>query len=266
MENEVMISIITPVFNAADTIEDTLNSIYIQKFPSYELIVLDGGSTDGTVDIIRKYESIITYWRSHADRGHIFAMNEGMQMADGKFIYVLNGDDFLADENVLQEIGMIIEKNPDIDVVAGAVKILYPQPAYSYKKFVPLTRKNHRRDKQTPHQGAFIRRKAYEDLGYLNTAWRGAMDFEFFCRIANGEYKVYNYDRIIAFFRSGGISQDKTISWNEDAQIIRKQFGFWSFLPFWLKVKVKLFLRAIAKKFGVFQWYHKVLQWKYSKK
>lgn len=266
MDHKPLISIITPVYNAASTLGDTLQSIAMQKFTAYELLVLDGGSTDGSVDIIKQYEPLITYWRSHKDNGFAYAMNEGIQKATGIYIYILNADDFLADEDVLSDIALIIRNNPATDVVAGAVKVLYPKPAYSYKKYVPLTRKNLRRDKQPPHQGAFICRTVYEELGYLSTELRGAVDFELFCKIANADYRVYNYIRIIAFHRSGGISQDKSISWNEDAQIIRQQFGFWVFLPFWLKVKTKLFLRAVAKKLGIFEWYHKVLQWKYRRK
>ena len=97
------ISIITPCYNAVKHIEETILSIVSQDYSNLEYIIIDGGSTDGTVDIIKKYEDKITYWISEKDTGIYNAMNKGILAAKAEFCQFLNSGDYLADENVTQK-------------------------------------------------------------------------------------------------------------------------------------------------------------------
>lgn len=117
MSNYPKISIITPTFNQGSYIEKTILSILDQNYPNLEYIIIDGGSTDETLSIIKKYEQRITYWISEADKGQSDAINKGIRMATGDIINWINSDDYLED-NVLFKIACEFE-NSDIDVVCG---------------------------------------------------------------------------------------------------------------------------------------------------
>lgn len=101
MEN-LKISIITVSYNAAKTIEQTIQSVVNQTYDNIEYIIIDGGSTDGTVDIIKKYEDKIAYWVSEPDKGIYDAMNKGILKASGEYIYFLGADDWLYNESVME--------------------------------------------------------------------------------------------------------------------------------------------------------------------
>lgn len=94
MEEQLKISIVTVSYNAAKTIEQTIKSVINQTYSNIEYIVIDGGSTDGTVDIIRKYEDRIAYWVSEPDGGIFDAMNKGIKVATGEVVGIINSDDW----------------------------------------------------------------------------------------------------------------------------------------------------------------------------
>ena len=107
------LSIITVSLNNKDTIEQTIRSVLSQTYNNVEYIVIDGGSTDGTVDIIKKYEDKISYWVSESDKGIYDAMNKGIRKATGDIVGILNADDFYVDENVLEKVVKCFEKEKD---------------------------------------------------------------------------------------------------------------------------------------------------------
>ena len=121
------ISIITVSYNAAATIERTILSVIRQTYPHMEYIVIDGGSTDGTVDIIRKYEDQIAYWVSEPDQGIYDAMNKGIRRATGDYIYFLGADDWLRDDQVMQEVSEFIRLHPGYGLYMGNVFLYHPK-------------------------------------------------------------------------------------------------------------------------------------------
>ena len=116
-----LLTIITVVYNNDKYLEESLKSLYSQAFDSYEHIIIDGGSTDGTLDIIKKYDDKIEYWCSKKDKGIYDAFNIGMKLARGKYIGFLNSDDVYT-ENALTILKKYIRNYPNVDFIFGSVK------------------------------------------------------------------------------------------------------------------------------------------------
>lgn len=116
------ITIITPSFNQGQFIEETINSILSQNYPNLEYIIIDGKSTDNTVEIIKKYEKYITYWESTKDKGQSEAINKGMRKATGDILTWICSDDLLV-ENALQNAATYFLKNPTISLIHGKTKL-----------------------------------------------------------------------------------------------------------------------------------------------
>ncbi len=113
------ISIVVPNFNGGATIEATLVSLIEQNYPGLEILVVDGGSTDNSVEVIRKYERHIAWWVSEKDRGQAQAINKGFARANGEIVNWLCSDDVLL-PNALMTVGQILGAEPEVDVLAGA--------------------------------------------------------------------------------------------------------------------------------------------------
>ena len=129
-----LISVVTVVFNGVDMLEQTIRSIVSQTYPNVEFIVIDGGSTDGTIDLIKKYEHKISYWTSEKDGGIYDAMNKGTAVATGEWIGFMNAGDSYFDETVLAK---IFSQPIDADIVYGLTKRIFPEFQY-IKKTKPI--------------------------------------------------------------------------------------------------------------------------------
>ena len=117
------ISVVTVCYNSVNTIEETMLSVLNQTYPDIEYIIIDGGSTDGTVDIIRKYAARLGYWISEPDKGIYDAMNKGIAAATGDYINFMNSGDMFASNDVLSSFKNFVSDDPEI--VYGDVKLSY---------------------------------------------------------------------------------------------------------------------------------------------
>ena len=117
------ITVITPSFNQAAYLEQTISSVLDQGYPNLEYIIIDGGSTDGSVEIIRKFEDRIAYWVSEKDRGQAHAINKGIQRATGDIIAYLNSDDYYL-EGSLARVAEHFSRHPDVDLIHGRCRIV----------------------------------------------------------------------------------------------------------------------------------------------
>ncbi|MHB8174029.1 MAG: glycosyltransferase family 2 protein [Nitrospirota bacterium] len=204
-----MLSIITVSYNSASTIEDAIKSVLRQTYKNLEYIVVDGGSTDGSVDIIKKYGNKISKWVSGKDGGIYDAMNKGLDMADGDVIGFLNADDFYAGNSVLIRVATAIEKtNADscygdllyVDPVNTAVVKRYWKsgeyaPGLFYQGWMP------------PHPTFFVRRAVYERCGHFNLALGSAADYELMLRfLLKYGISTHYIPDVLVKMRSGGIS------------------------------------------------------------
>jgi glycosyltransferase involved in cell wall biosynthesis len=168
------ITIVTPSFNQGRFIEQTIKSIIDQGYSNLEYFVLDGGSTDETVSILKKYDEYIDFWTSAPDKGQAAAINKGFAMASGEILTWLNSDDTY-EPGVLAAVGNAFQENPGFDVVSGRCRIWYgdnrnklvaPSPLRSFDDFLKI-KTNWMNDRLIVQPEAFFRRKAFERVGRI---------------------------------------------------------------------------------------------------
>ncbi len=179
------LSIITVVLNNKDTIEDFMLSVFNQSYPDIEYIVIDGGSFDGTLDAIKKHESMIAKWISDHDRGIYDAMNKGISVASGDIVSILNSDDFYIDDNVISLIiKEFIEKNAD-SVFADLVYIKRndSDKMVRYYDSSRFTKERLRFGLMPAHPTLFVKRRIYHDFGLFKQEYKISGDFELIARI-----------------------------------------------------------------------------------
>lgn len=203
------ISIITVVFNNVNTIEDTIRSVASQTHSDIEHILIDGGSTDGTLDVIRRHQDKIAKLVSEPDRGIFDAMNKGLRLATGEIIGLLNADDVYADHTVLQTVAEVFA-NPRVDVSYADLVYVAPKDMSKpvrYWKSKPFRPGLFSMGWVPAHPTFFARRAAYERYGGYDDSLGLAADFELMLRFLErqGLKSVY-IPRVFVKMRLGGVS------------------------------------------------------------
>lgn len=199
------ITVITVVYNRVDTIEQTISSVVNQTYPNIEYIVIDGGSTDGTVDIIKKYEKQIAYWVSEKDAGIYDAMNKGARVATGEYVEFLNSDDCFCSYNVIEQVVKELDVNTDI----LSCKVCVVDEKNGMEKVVGkpcLEIENYHGGMVVPHQGIFARRALLEKYPF-DTKYKIKGDYKFFLSCYCDENVKFKYSSlVVVFFSDSGIS------------------------------------------------------------
>jgi glycosyltransferase involved in cell wall biosynthesis len=196
-----LISVITPSYNQAQFLEATIQSVLSQDYPNLEYLVLDGGSTDGSLEIIQRYADQLTYWHSRKDNGQAEAINEGFQKATGKYIAWLNSDDLYLPGCITNAVALL-EADPNLGMVFGQVEVINQAGAH-LGFFRPASL--HFEDLLCvetiiPQQAAFFRYEVLEKIGLLNPNLHFALDHEFFLRIA-AHHPIAAFPNIAAQYR-----------------------------------------------------------------
>jgi glycosyltransferase involved in cell wall biosynthesis len=205
--NLPLVTVITVVYNGAEVIEETIKSIIGQDYPKLEYIIIDGGSTDGTLDIIKKHANNISKFVSEKDEGIYDAMNKGILFAQGEWINFMNaGDTFV---NALTIRDTFTNQNDFInsDVLVGACIVEFDD--YKIKR-EPGSFKDLWKGTQFCHQATFIRTSIHKDKPY-NISNKLVADFEFFYNAYLEDKKFFKINRTIAIYKSGGVSDEKKI-------------------------------------------------------
>ncbi|WDN89435.1 glycosyltransferase [Desulfosarcina sp. BuS5] len=203
------ISVITVCRNAEATISDTLFSVQEQSYNNIEHILIDGASSDGTADIIRKHERRLAYWVSEPDQGIYDAMNKGIQQATGDLVGFLNADDIFANNMVLEWIAkafserdisacygdLIYVDHTDLSRVVRYYRSKYFTPARIACGVMPA------------HPTLYLKNDIFKKFGLFKTDYRIAADFEFIARIFGKQMIKFHYiPRVLVKMRMGGIS------------------------------------------------------------
>ena len=206
------ISIITPSFNQANFIEQTITSVLDQGYPDLEYIVMDGGSTDGTLDVLRKYGDRIN-WISEPDRGQSHAINKGLRLATGEVIAFLNSDD-LYEPCTLLKVGEFFTFHPKASWLTGKCRIIdhegheIRKAITAYKNFW-LNLKSYRALLVLDYisqPATFWRRKVIEQIGEFNENLRYAMDYDYSLRVGQ-LFKLWVLNEYLASFRIHPLSK-----------------------------------------------------------
>ena len=203
-KNFPLITIITVVYNNVSHLQKTLNSIYKQNYKNYELIVIDGGSKDGTLNIIKKNSSKINFWISEKDKGIYDAFNKGLKFAKGDYVGFVNSDDILL-PNALKILKNYIIKYPEKDFVFGSVKKHWGV-LHGYKPWKIYFSWGFYSSHST---GFFIKLKSARKVGFYKLKYKFSSDYDYFFRmIVKKKLKGIGVskDKIFGIFRRGGFS------------------------------------------------------------
>lgn len=187
------ISIVTPSFNQGQFIEETIRSVLLQGYPNLEYLIVDGGSSDQTVSIIKKYEDCLCWWVSERDGGQSNAINKGFSRATGEIIAWLNSDDTY-EADIFSKVAIYFSKNLQTGVISGRCKLWYgdpndpinqPSPLRSYKDFL-MVGSNWMRQKLILQPEAFFRRDAFLKFGPLREDLYYCLDAALWMAMARG--------------------------------------------------------------------------------
>ncbi len=183
MAEKPLVSIITPSFNQAAFLEQTIKSVLDQDYPSIEYLVTDGGSTDGSVDIIKRYAKRLTWWVSEKDKGQADAINKGFARAKGEFIAWVNSDDYYQPGAISSAVA-VLQANPDVGLVFGDVQVVDREGRIlnnlHYGDWTLA-------DLMTFHiigqPAVFMRRSVLEKAGYLDLKYHFMLDHQLWLRM-----------------------------------------------------------------------------------
>ncbi|MDR0220518.1 MAG: glycosyltransferase [Lachnospiraceae bacterium] len=198
------ISIITVSLNSAGTIERTVQSVLGQRGCEFEYIVIDGGSDDGTTDIIKKYESGIAYWASEPDGGIYEAMNKGVAVATGEIIAFLNSDDYYIDDDCLQRVANLFVANPTVDIIAGRAALTDENGLFVRYRINRLEAICYHMP--CNHQTAFVKRALFGEIGLFDTKYRIAGDYDWLLRAYHQGSRFMMISEVLVIYSAAGMS------------------------------------------------------------
>ncbi len=195
------ISIVTPSFNQADYLEETIRSVLLQNYPNLEYIIIDGGSTDGSVEIIKKYEPWLTYWVSEPDRGQSHAINKGIKVSKGKILLWLNADDICL-EDAFKKVASSFNNSPKVKMIIGQAFVIdenskvIGEMKSSFLSWIDAATIPTNKIRQV---STFFSRDLFDDFGSINEDLFIAMDTELLLRFSKQNPPLILKEYLTAF-------------------------------------------------------------------
>ena len=243
-----LISIIVAVFNGAKTLQQCIDSVAQQTYAKKELIIIDGGSKDGTVDLREANQQQISYWISEPDRGIYNAWNKGLSQAKGDWICFLGADDYLLNAQVLEKMAAALEQlSAEIHVAYGQVMLLSNESLFAVGEPWLTIKDRFKQVMCIPHQGVMHRRSLFEQNGKFDESFRIAGDYELLLRELKKGDAIFIPDLITTGMRQGGISSDpeNTLVTMREIRLAQQIHG--QRLPglIWLAAMARVYVRLL---------------------
>ena len=208
------ISIVVAVYNGVSTLQACIDSIKGQTYKDRELIVIDGGSSDGTLDIIKENNDLITYWESKPDHGIYHAWNKALRHIDGDWVCFLGADDYFWSPDVLERMSPHLQDHPPYRIVYGQVALVNQQHEVLHYAGEPWYRvkKKFKQLMALPHQGVMHHSSLFDEYGTFDESFMIAGDYEFLLRELRDHDALFTPDIIMAGMQIGGVSSDPSCS------------------------------------------------------
>jgi glycosyltransferase involved in cell wall biosynthesis len=239
-ENISLITVVTVVRNGEKTIEETILSVINQTYSNIEYIIIDGASTDGTLDIIKKYEDKVDYWISEPDKGIYDAMNKGIELATGDYIALLNSDDWYEQDTC----EIVVKKINEVkaDVYFGIIRVI---DRYNNKTiFIHGNNIISKKPEMIAHPTCFISRDIYSRFKY-DIKYKSASDYDFIIRVYKSNASFCFIERTMVNFRTGGISE--SLRSEIETLEIKRKYRFISLHNYFIR-KILILIRYVYKK------------------
>jgi len=236
-----LISIVTVVYNCEDYMEESIRSVIGQTYDNVEYIIIDGGSTDATLSIIKQHASQIDCWVSEKDEGIYDAMNKGAALATGEYVAFLNADDWY-ELSTIEDVADAIKKDPDLVYVFGNIgvsdngiqkKIVYPR-LKKYKTKIPFG-----------HPTLFLRREVFQKYEFSHE-YKVISDYDLIIKLITNKYKHAYIDKKLTNFRVGGISTQERV-YDEHFRLFREHFGLFHAVLYIVRKYIRAPQRQLRK-------------------
>ena len=243
-----LITIIVAVFNGSKTMQQCINSVAQQTYVNKELIIIDGGSLDGTVELLKSNQENIAYWISEPDRGIYNAWNKGVSQAKGEWICFLGADDYFWDVRVLdQVVSQLATISPKINVAYGQIMLLSNDGEKLYAIGEPwgAVKNRFKQLMSIPHPGAMHRANLFRKYGNFDEAFRIAGDYEFLLRELKSNDAMFMPNLITIGMRQGGVSSDpaNAVEAMRETRMAKRMHGQRWPGPIWLAAMVRVYVR-----------------------
>lgn len=241
------VSIITVVYNAVKTIEQTIQSVLNQTYPNIEYIIIDGGSTDGTVDVINKFQGKIDIFVSEKDDGLYDAMNKGIKSASGEIIGILNSDDTYTENAV----SLVVDsfKHRPMDVLYGNALLVDDTSEVGLYDCSDIEQLWYRM--AVPHPSTFVRKEIYDKYGVFDTQYLIAADYDLMLRLYCEGVKFGHLDELLTHFRLGGLCMVRLNEVTEETHTISlKYIDYCQEKEKYLPVIQERYLQIVFSQFG----------------
>ena len=246
-------SIVTVTYNSEKYLADTINSVLSQDCADFEYIFVDGGSTDGTLEIIRDYAAIDgrIRWISELDEGISDAFNKGIRMAKGEIVGIINSDDTYA-TGALGAVAATFDADPVCDVVHGDMLRFEGEAPLFLLKPVPVDERMWH-DMPVNHPATFVRRQAYEQVGLFDMQLKIAMDYEFVLRLYRAGCRFCYLERVLANMRYGGASDARFLAARREVFVVTVAAGYprWRAASWFVVKAVMNIIKNLLRRLGL---------------
>lgn len=226
------ISLVTPSYNQAQYLEATIQSVLEQDYPNLEWMIVDGGSTDGSVEIIRKYEKHLAWWVSEKDRGQTDALNKGLRRATGELFAFLNSDDLYAPA-ALHAVAEVFSEDVSVTMLLGRCRYIDADgtPLNECAFAGDLTLERFIEHNLVPQPSLFLRMEVCRAVGYFDDSYQYAFDHDYWLRAMLLGHRIRGIDRLLSLYRLHQSSKTVTLRYKQDLDMVAAHAKAMATLP-----------------------------------